>query len=370
MMKIKTIHLIILFGVVVILGLLFGSRVRIPLEAFTQPNCPTSAERTSDGTIKVMPGNKIFKTMPEYVDYLKGIYNDPASAGCVPPIVKPFREPQDGVIGGLGSGTISPKQVAAEGPDQTVLDTRSSEYETPSAQTSIDKLDDYEYSRVFQLERTSRNTPLQKETKDKLLSQRILDWANLPFNSEDRASAEKEFIAGRMEDIHQEPKSGVFFKNMESTDTVFPPDEEALKMREKAILAAYRPTEPGKHVIDNETEQVAKLVHDVYANDPNWEPVVEKTGPNSWAVKELRPKARKEQWASETPSVTEARSQGLITPQADIQIYDRQMDDPYFDKRGVVDVDNDKFWNYREFNKWTPGLERMFAPTNDVKEWY
>ena len=48
----------------------------------------------------------------------------------------------------------------------------------------------------------------------------------------------------------------------------------------------------------------------------------------------------------------------------------RLQDDPYFDKSGVVDKANDRFWNYKEFNKWTPGLERMFAPTVDTKDWY
>jgi hypothetical protein len=48
---------------------------------------------------------------------------------------------------------------------------------------------------------------------------------------------------------------------------------------------------------------------------------------------------------------------------------DRLADDPYFDKAGVTDTSNDRFWKYSDFNKWTPGLERMFAPTFSQEQW-
>jgi hypothetical protein len=45
------------------------------------------------------------------------------------------------------------------------------------------------------------------------------------------------------------------------------------------------------------------------------------------------------------------------------------MQDPYFDKTGVIDYEGDKFYRYDQFAKWTPGLERMFAPTFDQNDW-
>ncbi len=347
----------------------------IPTEAFSDaPTCPTSAHRDEKGIIHIQPGNKQFRTIQEYVGYLSGIYSDPKNAGCIPPVVRSgTKEPIPGVLGGLGTGTISANEVAKEGPDRTVLNTanNSSEWANTSAQTPIDKLDDYEYSRIFESERQPRNSQLSKEVKDKLLSQRILDWASLPFNSESRADQEDEFIAGRMESGFRDPKTGVFFSNMEGKQ-VLPPDEEALKLKEQALLAAYRPTDITKHVLDSETERVANLVSKMYADDPNWEPVVEKTGEHQYAITELKPKPRKEKWEdAQTVKTALSESEDLAkNPVANIQIYDRHMNDPYFDKQGIKDADNDRFWSYQDFNKWTPGLERMFAPTAETKAWY
>jgi hypothetical protein len=355
----------------------FYTPAKLPTESFTNttseaPTCPTSAYRDGDGIIHVEPGNRTFQSLQDYVSYLSGIFSEGKNATCIPPVVK--MAPLQGMLGGQGTGTISPDDVGKEGPDRTVLDMgmNSSEWDNSSAQTPIGRLDDYEYSRVYQSEKQSRNSPLSKETKDKLLSQRILDWASLPFNSEERAEQEDEFIAGRMENGFRDPKTGVFFSNMEGKQ-VLPPDEEALKLKEAALLSAYRPTEITKHVMDSETERVADLVSKMYAEDPNWEPVVEKTGPHKWAVTELRPKTRKEKWEdAQTVSIATAEEQGIATvnPSASIQIYDRQRNDPYFDKQGIKDSDNDRFWAYQDFNKWTPGLERMFAPTAENKAWY
>lgn len=365
--------------VLAILMLFFEAAPMPPIqetESFSDaPTCPTSAIRDESGRIRVQPGDKVFDTLQQYVGYLSGLYADPKNATCIPPVVR-MREqvavtPTAGILGGLGTDSIPAADVGKEGPDRSVLNTGGSEWNGTSARSPIDRLDDYEYSRIFESERQPRNSQLSKKTKEKLLSQRILDWASLPFNSEARADQEDEFVTGRMEAGFRDPKTGVFFSNMEGKQ-ILPPDEEALKLKEQAILAAYRPTDISKHVVDSEMERVAQLVSKVYENDPNWEPVVEKTGENQYAVVELRPKPRKEKWEdAETMTVAMAESNGVATnPTANIQIYDRHMNDPYFDKRGIKDADNDRFWAYQDFNKWTPGLERMFAPTAETKAWY
>jgi hypothetical protein len=366
---ISYITLAVIFIIVISAAVLFGTKPVIPAEAFTSssPSCPTSANRTPDGQIVVDPGNKSFKNMEEYVAYLKNIYSSPENATCVPPMVKHVRESIDGVIGGVGNGAIPPNIIGMEGPDRTVLNTADAS--KPFEKQDIQKLDDYEYSRVFQHDRAPRFSPLSKESKNKLISQNILDWDKLPFSNEKRAEAETEFITGLEEKVHRDPKTGVFFNNMEGYTTI-PPDQEALEQREKNILQAYRPTPIDKHIMDDETEKVAKLVNDIYANDPHWEPVVEKVGENQWAVRELRPKARKEKWEDDTSTIDAAINAGSVDPKVRMEILTSQTNDPYFDKSGVADKDNNRFWNYNEFNKWTPGLERMFAPSSDVKEWY
>lgn len=332
----------------------------------TTMECPISALRTPDGRIRVEPGGHIFSTMDDYVAYLSGLYS--SGNKCIPPMVKEKRDPIDGILGGLGVGAPSPRDVEREGATREVLNTDLSNEQT-FAKTPINKLDDYEYTRVYDSERDSRNV-MPKEEVNKLMENRILDWSNLPFNSEAHAAGADDFVAGRMEDVYVEPKSGVFFKNMRGDDTL-PPDAEAAKLREQQILASYRPTDITKHHTDSKTEEVAKLVNELYENDPNWIPVVEKTNDNNFAITELIPKPRKERWEDvDAQRLSLKEEKGEVIPPPTITIDDRLRGDPYFDKSGVGDRDNDRFWNYNDFRKWTPGLERMFAPTFDNKEWY
>ncbi len=327
--------------------------------------CPTEAIRGPDGSIRVNPGNRTFKTLSDYVGYLSGLYAK--GSMCIPPKVMPNRSPIDGLLGGLGNGAQPPETVALEGTTRNVMD--STIDEQTSARTPVNKLDDYEYTRVFETERGGRNT-LSKASKNELLENRILDWAALPFNSEERARNEDEFIAGRMRDGFQEPKSGIFFNNVEGK-TLEPPDIDAKKAREQKILSSYQPTDISKHVMDSQTEVVANIVNKMYAEDKSWEPVVTQVGENQWEVTELRPKPRKERFAQEaTQELSMMEAKELVVPPPVVDIDDRIRGDPYFDKSGVGDRDNNRLWNYKEFNKWTPGLERMFAPTADNKAWY
>lgn len=328
-------------------------------------NCPTEAMRGADGRIHVKPGDRSFQTMADYTGYLADLYS--RGATCLAPKVRNAREPVFGVFGGQGVGAIPPAAVGLESGTRAVLDTR--EPEETYAKTQINKLDDYEYSRIEQSERKSRND-MSTAVKNELLEGRKLDWANLPFNSEARAAAEDEFIAGRVEDMYRDPKTGVFFKNMQG-GSLLPPDVDAERMREQKILSAYRPTELTKHTIDSKTEAVARLVNEMYKSDKKWQPVVSQVDENKWEVSELIPKPQKESYAdSQVISLSMAQEKGMTVPPPEVNISDRLQDDPYFDKSGVGDVANNRFWDYKDFNKWTPGLERMFAPTLDNKAWH
>jgi hypothetical protein len=330
--------------------------------------CPTAAVRGPDGRISVIPSGQSFYTMSDYVTYLNGLYSN--GSQCIPPPVTDNREPVFGILGGVGNGAAPPKAYNLEGTTRDVLNTAADGEET-SAKTPINKIDDYEYTRIFQTEDQSRNT-ISKESKNKLMEKHNLDWANLPFNSEERAEKEDEFIAGRMDNYWKEPKSGAFFNTVDGK-TVMPPDVDAEAMRQQKILAAYQPTSISQHVVDSETEEVAKMVNQIYENDPNWSPVITKTDEGKYAVTELIPKSRKERF-EDSKTIGLATTAGFgdqdRDPKASIQISDQMRNDPFFDKGGVVDKDSNRVWNYNDFRKWTPDLERMFAPTAEAKAWY
>jgi hypothetical protein len=340
------------------------------IEGFADPVCPDKATRDSDGTIRA--GGKAFKNLEEYTSYMRDLYAQ--GAQCIPPRVELSAAatrptlPLGALPGGFGNNNESPEASQQQGATREVLNQSADEFGSTSAKTPIKKLDDYEYTRVFKTESQLRNG-LSPETKSDLLNKYVLDWSKLPFNSQIRADKEDEFVSGRMETGFTDPASGVFFKNIENPQIVSPA-EEAAKMRERALLAHYQPTDVSTHVIDSDTAAVAKLVHDEYATDPNWEPVVVRTDENKWEVKELRPKSRKEKWEdAQTIGLAAAESSQQVLAAPSISIRDRLQEDPYFDKAGVTDKDNDRVWKYSDFNKFTPGLERMFAPTFSQEQW-
>ena len=336
----------------------------------TMSQCPTQALRQPDGTIKVMPEGRTFFTLSDYITYLSGLYSN--GSQCVPPQVEDIRSPVFGILGGVGVSAPSPADVKLETTTRSVLDTAALANGL-NPQEPITKLDDYEYNRVFQLEDVSRNT-ITKEQNNELMNDHTFDWANLPFNSEDRARKEDAFVAGRMESGFPEPKTGVIFNDI-SGKNIYPPDKQAEYLREQKILAAYRPTDFSQHVVDNETEQVAKLVSKMYENDKNWAPVVTKTDEGKYAVTELRPKSRKELW-EDAQTINMVATAGFedksgTGPTANLEIIDKLHIDPFFDKGGVMpDVARKRVWDYSQFNQWTPDLERMFAPTAGNKAWY
>jgi hypothetical protein len=331
-----------------------------------ETDCPLSAQRQPDGKIQVQPQNRSFDTMADYAAWL----TSQAAAGsmCIPPMVKGPKEVD--VIQGPGSPsadrTIAPskEQINKQDPAGNVF-TSQVEGEHTYAKTPINKVDDYEYTRVFQNENGPRGE-LSKTTVNSLTAKNQFDWAKLPFNSETRAAAETEFISGRKDSATREPKSGVFFKDLEGM-AVNPPDEDSREIREKASMEPFKAS-PAEKLTEHKVEDVAEMVRKMYADDPNWEPVVEKVGENQYRVSELRPKARREKFKEdEDTTIRKAKDDGLIS--ASVEVEGGKGSDPYFDKQGVLDYSNDRFWEYKDFKKWSGGLERMFAPTLDQTNW-
>jgi hypothetical protein len=239
------------------------------------------------------------------------------------------------------------------------------------AKTPINKLDDYEYTRIFSSERDSRNQ-LEKTVVNALTSRRQFDWSQLPFNSETRTVQEQALARSEIEGFTgtvTEP----FFESING-ETMQPLDLQDLDERERSILQQYSPRKT-EDFMDHDTDDVDILVKKLFETDPDWEPILEKKNGNQFEVTGLKPKLRKEDtmFADEkVPSVAEAIQNGDATGR-DIKIQPGMVNsgkqDPYFDKDGVIDYEGDHFYKYDKFAKWTPGLERMFAPTFDQNDW-
>lgn len=361
---ISVIGFIILFASQLMVGANLGIE---PFETTKQaPGCFTHATRGSDGKIHVQPGDQSFESLSDYVRALSDQY-----AGgklCIPPQVKEYRSAVEGVLGGLGTNTLGPEEVGRQTSSRSLI---MNDIDRPWDTTPINDVDDYDRTQVYESERNSRQGAMSTAVINELGNKYQMDWAQLPFNSEAKAAQEDAFVAGRLENVYREPKSGTFFKTMMG-DSLFPPNVDEREQNERKILNTYKPPQVAKNEEEAETTMIGRLVKKLFASDPDYEPVVEKSGPNKWDITELIPKPKKETWADadQGTSIDSAVRSGWIPPQASMQIFDHQVQDPSFYRTGVADQDNGRFWNYKDFNKFTPGLERMFAPSMSQRDWY
>lgn len=337
--------------------------------------CPVSAKRGQDGKIHVVynsvskPGQQqgttelAFETLQDYVDYLNDLYK--TENACVPPKVQNYRSPVMGVIGGIGTGTEDKDGIMNQSATRSVMDDRDSSM-SPYSTSPINKLDDYEADFIYENERGSRTSAMSKAAINQLTEKYKFDWSQLPFSSEPKAIKEDNFLANRLEDVYKEPSSGTFFRNVNG-DGMTPPNVDEREMKERSILNTYKPPQTTKeNQSESELSTVGKLIKRLFASDKDYIPVVEKTGPNKYEVTEYIPK-HEQQIQEDHTTLETAVADGLIP---NVQIFDSNRTDPYFSKTGVADKDNNRFWRYQDFQKWTPGLERMFAPTFDQKDWY
>jgi hypothetical protein len=143
--KLSLTLLFVVFVVVLLATAVFASNpVLPPVEAFESkaaPKCPTSVTRRPDGKIQIEPGSVVLNNIQEYVDYMKSVYAHDENATCIAPMIPRVRESQEGVLGGIGNGAISPSGVEKESATRVVLDTRQDGY-SPSEKRPLDKLDD------------------------------------------------------------------------------------------------------------------------------------------------------------------------------------------------------------------------------------
>lgn len=348
--------LLIIVGVAIWYYNMFKGQLTVETFSGTEANlCPKSAERKEDGKIHVEPQGLSFDTMNDYISWLSGLNN---ASICIPPYVKTAVTTATREIGAL------PKTVEKQNAFGNVF-TKQVEGEHTYAKTPINKMDDYEYTRIFQNESSPRGE-ISRTTVNSLTAQNQFDWSKLPFNSQTRADAETEFVSERMDGVYRDPKTGVFFKSVEGMN-VMPPDADAIDAAELASMEAFKSEAPENLLMQRDNDDIAAMVKTMYENDPNWEPVVEHVGANNYRISELRPRARKEKYAgNEEETIERATLGGLVSPQV---VIENEGIDPYFDKKGVLDYTNDRFHQYKDFKNWTPGLERMFAPTLDTGDW-
>jgi hypothetical protein len=295
--------------------------------------CPTELRRKENGTLELYPTGQVFGDMNAFQQWW-------ASSGH------------------LQSCPLPRRTGAKEVP---VLRTEQPLPEETYAATPLFKVDDYEFSRVFGVERNGRMME-DREDYNKILMGRQTDWVEKPLTSDDRRGKYQGLTEGFS-------AAGVL--TSASLELPRVASTAAGDLTTAEVVSRFGERRPGDSTdpdvsckIDREAKKVARMVADTYANDPDWEPVVTKVGPHHWEVNELKPRSRR---GAPGPAVEE-RVVDTANDAVDVRFRYREQQitdaalDPYF--AGYPSPTPDPYQGT------VPGMERMFGPTLDRERWY
>lgn len=275
---------------------------------------------------------------------------------------------------GPAASTLEPAAICS-GPDCVTSFTQQGDIQMlappdmPYAATGIESLDDYEYNLVFQNE---GNREIGKRQISDAMFRYPLDWSVQPpssavfqqgmeaFENQQRADA----------DPNRTPMDLSQFKSISGQDMV-PPNLDALDADEKKILAMYSPdpiegeTEEKCHK-DTPFEKAQKLVKKIY--DKRGEVAVlepSRQGQNVYEITEVFKRNEPIVWEDEVPEPSRAEMRGEQRIEVPRTVNDLAAGlDPFFEARPTTRMSKN------DYTKWTPGLERMFAPTYPQTNWY
>jgi hypothetical protein len=233
----------------------------------------------------------------------------------------------------------------------------------PVAKGNIQSLDDYEYNLVYQNE---SDREISQDLKNKLMSQRPFDWSGLPSSS-------AQFQAGMRESFENAtptvPDNAQPFRAING-DSMVPPDVDSVEMEERKLLQTYKPPTPEELASYSlETESPEKLIAKLYEKKGLVPTVAHKDGTNVYEIIGVRRKDEKIMYEDEEAPASagpmQAAGEGRISVPA--AAYDTAAArDPFYDMNNGGKARIGK-WDYQA---WTPGLERMFAPSNETQSWY
>lgn len=255
------------------------------------------------------------------------------------------------------------KRFHGDGSPVTELNMIVSPPEKPYLMNPIDNLDDYEVSLIYQNQGS-------KEASRKQISEAMtrypMDWSVQPPNSQHFQDYEAEFKKQKEQQSRNPPVTS-FYKEIDGSNMELP-DTEKIDEEEKKILQTYQP-ESSKGLLEYSVDDVKALLEKVYSRK-GLIPVIEKSkqGQNVWEITELKEKDPKIVWEDELENQTEREKMEKRGEEV-IQVPYTAGDlaaglDPFFQARNTV---RDGKYDYTQ---WTPGLERMFAPTYPIKNWY
>jgi len=221
----------------------------------------------------------------------------------------------------------------------------------PYATNPIMNIDDYEYNLVFKNE---GDRGITKETRDILMSQYPRDWTVRPPSSDLFQQGLASYKESFKETFTNPPE------NLANPYKEITPAK--LSIPDAEILATYVPKKP-QELTTYDAADAKEIIDRIYSAK-GLVPTVKQTGENVFTIVGTTKKAVDDQEPEELAAVTVAPNptagEGTIVVPEVLQ----DPIDPFFTPSEKT---RDGRWNY---NKWTPGLERVFAPTEPLLNWY
>lgn len=221
--------------------------------------CPTKLHQNADGTLTLHPSGREFADMNAFQQWFQ---SSGMVAQCPLPVMTGVREID--VLGGQGGWSSGG---GGGWPNEQTY-----------ARTPINKVDDYEFSRIFGYEQRGEMV-VPRQNFNQLLEAHQFDPTSVPISSDLR----KVTYTGLQEG---------FTASGELTSVVAAANDFDPAMRElqKAAYADWAKREEDATPSAKERKAIQKIASKAFGNDPAFEPVVTQVGPNQWEVTELQPK--------------------------------------------------------------------------------
>jgi hypothetical protein len=244
--------------------------------------------------------------------------------------------------------------------DNVILDTSTNNV-FPYTTDPINSLDQYELEAVFNNE---GDRELKKQQINQMTRRYPLDWVNYPPNSSKFQSGQAKYIEGfsskaSAEDL-EKPYKDIGDGNLT------PPDTIAMEKEEKRILSTYKPKKANS-LTTYDLDDAETLISNIYKPKGLIPEVVRKEG-NVFEVVRTRNVKDVIQYEDDLPDapastrpIDAAGEARIIVPPVALDTASSR--DPFYEPTTSMRADRS------DYTKWTPGLERMFAPTNPLPSW-
>jgi hypothetical protein len=231
----------------------------------------------------------------------------------------------------------------------------------PYATQPINSVDDYEYNLVF---RNEGDRAMTKETRDFLMSSYPKDWSTNPPSSElfqQGLAAYKESFRNSYDGCQSASEKNPY--NEVDGSNMKPPDYNELDAVEKEVLATYVPKKPNE-LTTYDTEDAKEIIDRIY-KAKGLIPDVKQTDENVFTIMGTRSASSDQEPEPQGQHAVASQEAVVSSGEIPVTMARPQERDRFF--TSSLERTRDEKWDY---TSWTPGLERMFAPTDARKDWY